>query len=121
MRDKINTLTTHAPKEQRLRRLCGSRKGVAQFQMGLGEFMYNPRQGARMTSGNLVVNGITELQLIKILEFKSLREGQFLFAVNALQPISSNPVMYNNAAFAWKDDNGLTAVLELMSTLNQQK
>ena len=79
-----------------------------------------------MTSGNLVINGITELQLIKILEFKSSHEGQFLFGVNALQPIqapqANSPTLYNNAAFSWRDDVGLKAVLELVTALlNQEK
>lgn len=72
-----------------------------------------------MNAGNLTLNGITEQQLIKILQFKVAHEGQFSFSPNSLQPFSpaQNVTVYNNATFSWSGDPGLKAVLELVTSL----
>lgn len=77
-----------------------------------------------MNAGNIVLNGISERQLVQILQFKLAHEGQFSFSPQALQQISAPPpnVIYNNAAFSWQNDEQLKLVLELVNSLvNPQK
>lgn len=71
-----------------------------------------------MTNGNLVVNGITEKQLVTILQFKLAHEGQLTFNPQTLQTASNPPnVTYNNAAFTWSNEPQLKLVLELLGSL----
>jgi hypothetical protein len=71
-----------------------------------------------MNAGNMVVNGITERQLITILQFKVAHEGQFSFSPQSLQPVTPPPnVTYNNAAFSWANDDQLRLVIQLLNSL----
>ncbi len=71
-----------------------------------------------MTNGSMVLNGITEKQLVVILQFKLAHEGQLAFSPQALQ-VASNPpnVIYNNAGFSWTNEPQLRLVLELVGSL----
>ncbi len=73
-------------------------------------------------SGNVVVNGITDVELVKILEIKIRHEGKFTFNPQQLQPNQVNvggkvQSIYNNAVFAWQNEQGLAAVHEVLSYL----
>lgn len=71
-----------------------------------------------MNAGNMVVNGITEKQLITVLQFKLAHEGQFNFSPQTLQPVTSPPnVTYNNANFSWANDEQLKLVIQLLTSL----
>jgi hypothetical protein len=71
-----------------------------------------------MNAGSMNLNGVTEKQLVTILQFKLAHEGQFAFSPQTLQPISNPPnVMYNNANFSWQNDEQLKLVLQLLASL----
>jgi hypothetical protein len=73
-----------------------------------------------MTSGSLVLNGVTDKQLAAIVEFKVSPSGQFNFNLAATQqvPVPPNqPSIYNNFIITWANDAGLKSVVELLSTL----
>ncbi len=68
-----------------------------------------------MTNGTLVLNGITDQQLEKIVDFKTKHESEVAFDPGALR--KAGPTSYNNAAFSWTNDNQFKVVLELVSSL----
>lgn len=73
-----------------------------------------------MTSGSLVLNGVTDRQLAKIIEFKASHEGLFNFSLSQTQQVATppnQPAMYNNFIIGWGNDNGLRAVIELVASL----
>ncbi len=60
-----------------------------------------------MTSGTIVLNGVTDKQLAKIMEFKVSHEAQFSFALNQAQPVQlpqNQPAITNNIILAWQND-----------------
>ena len=73
-----------------------------------------------MTSGSMVLNGVTDKQLAKIIEFKASHEGLFNFNLSGIQQVPTpptQPATYNNFVMVWGNDNGLRAVLELLTSL----
>jgi hypothetical protein len=71
-------------------------------------------------TGTIVVNGISDKELVKILEIKLRHEGKFQFNPQQLQ-VTNNPnqpgSFYNNAHFSWSNEAGLEAVYEVMAYL----
>lgn len=73
-----------------------------------------------MTSGSLVLNGVTDRQLAKIIEYKAAHEGLFNFSLSQTQQVPTppnQPATYNNFVLVWGADNGLKAVIELVASL----
>ena len=76
-------------------------------------------------NGTVVVNGITDAELVKILEIKIRHEGHFIFNPQQLVPVAPgrNPqgqafgAHYNNAFFTWTSEQGLVAVHEILGFL----
>jgi hypothetical protein len=74
-------------------------------------------------SGSIIVNGITDKELVKILEIKMKHEGQFFFNPQQLQVTNVNrpgqpqESVYNNAVFTWGTEAGLDAVYQIMGYL----
>jgi hypothetical protein len=72
-----------------------------------------------MTSGSMVLNGVSEKNLVTILQFKLTHEGQFNFSPQSLQPASGPPnVLYNNAQLNWGNDEQLKLVIQLLTSLS---
>lgn len=73
------------------------------------------------TTGSITINGITDKELVKILEIKIKHEGKFNFNPQQLQPNGQRPqgqeTVYNNASFNWNSEQGLAAVHEVISYL----
>jgi hypothetical protein len=71
-------------------------------------------------SGTITVNGISDKELVGILEIKLKHEGKFQFNPQQLQ-VASYPgqpgTFYNNATFSWGNEGGLHAVYEIMAYL----
>jgi hypothetical protein len=66
----------------------------------------------------MVLNGVTERQLVTILQFKLAHEGQISFSPQVLQSVTGPPnVTYNNANFSWSGDEQLKLLLQLVSQL----
>ena len=82
------------------------------------------REEESMNQGQIVLNGISEAQLIVILQEKE-KLKKFGFAPNQLQPLpippqqQGNPAVpaYNNAVLTWQNDDGLTAVRDVITIL----
>ncbi len=73
-----------------------------------------------MTSGSLVLNGVTDKQLAKIIDYKASHEGVFNFSLSQTQQVPTppnQPTTYNNFVIVWGNDNGLKAVIELIASL----
>jgi hypothetical protein len=71
-------------------------------------------------SGTMTLNGITDPELVKILEVKIKHEKSFFFQPNQLQPQPAqgpNPNYYNNVYFNWNNVDGLEAAHEVISFL----
>jgi hypothetical protein len=76
-------------------------------------------------TGNVLVNGITDEELVKILEIKIKHERSLTFTPQQLQPVAAStqpnqpqhPSYYNNANFGWQGQEGLEAVHSIISML----
>ncbi len=75
-----------------------------------------------MITGQIVLNGIDDKDLIIILEVKE-RHPTLTFSPNNLQPAQGGqqPQRYNNALFTWQQGDGLEAVKEMLRRLTEQK
>jgi hypothetical protein len=73
-----------------------------------------------MQNGTITLNGVTEAQAAKILEFKTKNEGKFNFNLAQAQQSQANAqgvVTYNGATLSWNTDANLSVVLELVQSL----
>jgi hypothetical protein len=83
-------------------------------------------------NGSIVINGIDDRELVKILEIKIKHEKSLNFNPQQLQPVPAQPPrpypqpqpqpviqpqQYNNAVFTWQTDEGLEAVHQVISML----
>lgn len=72
-------------------------------------------------TGSITVNGITDSELVKILEIKIHHEGKFNFNPQQLQLLPNRPpntpTIYNNAVFSWNSEQGLEAVSDIIRYL----
>ena len=72
-------------------------------------------------AGNITLNGITDAELMRILEFKIKNEGKFTFNPQTLQIVQNRPAaqqtVYNNAVFYWSNEEGLKVVHEIIAYL----
>lgn len=73
-------------------------------------------------TGSITVHGITDKELVKILEVKLQHEGQFQFNPQQLQVTNINQqgrvqTGYNNAVFGWSSESGLEAVYQIIKFL----
>jgi hypothetical protein len=70
-------------------------------------------------TGTITLNGVTDSELIQILESKMRNEDKFTFSPSALQ-IQNKPnqeTAYNNAILVWTSEEGLKAVHEIIGLL----
>jgi hypothetical protein len=72
--------------------------------------------------GNLVLNGVTDPQLVKILDVKIRHEQSLQFNPQQMQVqqinIGGKPSsVYNSVILAWANENGLEAVQEIVHYL----
>jgi hypothetical protein len=72
-----------------------------------------------MTNGNIAVNGVSEKQIAKILEFKTANEGKFTFTLMGVQATQApqGAVTYNNVNLSWNGDANLKTLMELLASL----
>jgi hypothetical protein len=75
-----------------------------------------------MITGQVTLNGISDIELIHILEAKSKHEGRFSFNPQQLQLTSQSQggkvvPRYNNAILSWNSDEGGKIVLDLLRRL----
>ncbi len=75
-----------------------------------------------MKNGNLVLNGITDQELVKLLDVKIRHESSVSFnpqqmqaAAQTIQGKQTN--VYNNVVLGWADEKGLEAVQEIVHFL----
>jgi len=75
-----------------------------------------------MKSGNLVLNGIADQELVKLLDVKIRHESSLTFnpqqmAVAAQTIQGKHTNVYNNVVLGWSDEKGLEAVQEIVQFL----
>jgi hypothetical protein len=84
-----------------------------------------------VSNGNLVLNGVSDAELVKILEVKMRHESHLGFNPQQMQPNPAPPQpgrptqpqqgkqvqTYNNVVLAWASENGLEAVQEIVHFL----
>jgi len=73
-----------------------------------------------MFSGSVVINGVSDADLVKILDIKIKHETSVFFNPQQLQAISQgNPPRqtYNNVILNWQNEDGMEAVHQIISTL----
>jgi hypothetical protein len=73
-------------------------------------------------SGSVTINGLSDQDLVKILEVKIKYEKELYFNPQQLQPVQQQPPhgaaqIYNNAMFNWNNEKGLEAVHKIISIL----
>jgi hypothetical protein len=79
---------------------------------------------SKMTNGNLVLNGISDRDLVIILEVKQRHEGQLTFSPQQMQPgTQGNPPSpaYNNLILQWAGHPGVEAVKEILHRLTSEE
>jgi uncharacterized protein YbcV (DUF1398 family) len=78
-----------------------------------------------MTNGNVTVNGISDRDLVVVLEVKEKHEGKMVFNPQQLQTINNQPQCgkqtYNNVVLNWADHSGLKAVIEILQRLSTEE
>ena len=78
-----------------------------------------------MTNGQITLNGITDKQLIILLEVKSQHEGHINFTPQQMQPQVTQgqpPVQhYNNVILTWHAEQGVEAIKELLHKLTHKE
>lgn len=82
-----------------------------------------------MYTGTLVLNGITDRDLVRVLEIKIKSGTRLFFNPQSLQLVSTEPnepnqtsvQAYNNAVFVWQDEDGLKAIYEIILALLGRK
>jgi hypothetical protein len=69
-------------------------------------------------SGNIVLNGITDKEMVKIWEFKAQHSTAFSFNPQQFQPSGNQGTpFYNNVSFAWAGEPGLKVMHEILGYL----
>ena len=75
-------------------------------------------------TGTITLNGITDRELIQILENKIKNEGKFTFNPQLLQlhqGRTSQETSYNNAIFTWTSEEGLRAIHDITGMLLREQ
>jgi hypothetical protein len=84
-----------------------------------------------MKSGQITINGISDNELIKILEVKAKHEGGLIFNPQQMQanvqlthpnkpPVQPKDSAYNNVILQFSNENGLKAVREILHHLVEE-
>jgi len=74
-----------------------------------------------IANGSITINGISDSELVLILDFKIKHEGKFTFNPQQLQVArAAQPdleTLYNNAIFSWPNEQGLQVIHEIIGKL----
>lgn len=70
-------------------------------------------------SGNIVLNGVTDEEMVKIWEFKARNDKAFHFNPAQFQVVTANQprTTYNNVNFTWNGESGLNVMHEILGYL----
>jgi P pilus assembly chaperone PapD len=80
-----------------------------------------------MTNGSVTLNGVTDKQLVAVLEAKIHHEGKVFFnpqqvqQVPAQQPNPEGKTLNNNVVVSWHNEEGFKAAIELQARLAGHK
>jgi hypothetical protein len=77
-----------------------------------------------MAGGALTMNGITDRELVIILEVKEKHEGKMIFNPQQMQPQNQQPSgkqTYNNVMLNWQEHSGLKGVLTILERLSAEE
>lgn len=75
-----------------------------------------------MTNGSVTLNGLTDKQLVTVLEAKIRHEGAINFNPQLIQQAQTNPqkpgvLINNNVVINWANEVGFKAAIELQAEL----
>ena len=75
-----------------------------------------------MTNGSITMNGLSDKQLVTVLEAKIRHEGKLFFNPQHIQQVQFNPVRTgvlanNNVIVSWNDEAGFKAAITLQAEL----
>ncbi|HEX9224842.1 MAG TPA: hypothetical protein VF860_16035 [Candidatus Acidoferrales bacterium] len=73
-----------------------------------------------MFTGQVVINGVNDKDLVKILEVKIKHERSLQLNPQQLQVVGTsqpNVMVYNNVVLGWQNEDGLEAVHSIISIL----
>ncbi len=75
-----------------------------------------------MANGSLTMNGVSDRDLVIILEVKERHEDKLVFMPQQIQNTPAQPnqtkQLYNNVIVTWKDRTGLEAVMEILHRIS---
>lgn len=76
-----------------------------------------------MTNGSVTLNGLTDKQLVTVLEAKIHHEGKLFFNPQTvqLQTIAGNRTVNNNVIVTWQTEDGFKSVIGLLAELAGHK
>jgi hypothetical protein len=79
-----------------------------------------------MTNGSVTLNGLTDKQLVTVLEAKIRHEGAIHFNPQQIQQAQFNPpkpgmLANNNVIVGWSNEAGFKAVIELQAELLEHR
>jgi hypothetical protein len=77
-----------------------------------------------MTSGTLTMNGVSDHDLLIVLEVKLKHEGKLIFNPQQMQAgVQGNPPVstYNNVVLSWNGSTGLNALIEILRRLHPEE
>lgn len=69
-------------------------------------------------SGSIIINGITDKEMVRIWEFKAQHGNAFSFNPQQIQTVPNQGTpYYNNVVFQWNGESGLKVMHEILSYL----
>lgn len=77
-------------------------------------------------TGSIVLNGVTDTDLVRILEVKIKHERVVSFNPPQMQPVNTQQgqtyrQVYNNVILGWTNEEGLKAVHQILSILLEKE
>jgi hypothetical protein len=81
-------------------------------------------EDTKMTNGNVVLNGISDKELLVILDVKLRYEGKLQFNPQQMKPVDRTTPggqlqNYNNVSLTWSNNSGVQAVKEILHKLTE--
>src|SRR5260370_27724782 len=77
-----------------------------------------------MLTGSVTINGVSDKDILKILEVKIKHEKVVQFNPNQLQVVNTNQPsqqLYNNVVLIWQNEDGMFAVHKIISILLEKE
>src|SRR5258708_28475798 len=77
----------------------------------------NQEANNMVATGSITFNGVSDQELVQLLEVKIRHEASFSLTSSMPTSRSGQNALYNGVTFSWMGEDGLVAVQEVLSTL----